>query len=82
MYTTDMNKPTKYEINEKDIDTVLSILKRTDPENATPEAAIAYLEDMQAELHRIGHDNPEKLEELMGEIIKQKKNKEKLQTEG
>ena len=33
-----------YQINEKDIDGVLNYLKIHDPENATPEMAIALLE--------------------------------------
>lgn len=32
-----------YDINEKDIDGVIRFLKINDPENATPERAIAFL---------------------------------------
>lgn len=32
-----------YDINEKDIDIVLSFLKENDPKNATPDRAIAFL---------------------------------------
>ncbi len=35
-----------YQINKKDIDTVLTILKRTDPDNATVEKAIEFLGNM------------------------------------
>lgn len=65
-------KTTKYEINEKDIDTVLNILKRTDPENATPEKAIEILESLQAGVHMLGHTNPKALEEIQKELQKRK----------
>lgn len=61
-----------YEINEKDIDTVLGILKRTDPENATPERAIAILEDAKARVHLSAHTN---LEGLVKEYKKLKDEK-------
>jgi hypothetical protein len=64
-----------YEINEKDIDTVLGILKRSDPENATPEMAIAILERLQANIHLLSHTDPEKLIEIFNELKKQKKKK-------
>ena len=32
-----------YDINEKDIDSVIRFLKINDPQNATPERAIAFL---------------------------------------
>lgn len=53
-----------YEINEKDIDSVIRYLKIYDPENATPEKAIAMLEDMQTFVHVMSHENPELLEKL------------------
>ncbi|HYT44476.1 MAG TPA: hypothetical protein VEP90_19255, partial [Methylomirabilota bacterium] len=56
--------PVKYEINEKDIDIVLGILKRIDPEHATPEMAISILEHYQAEFHELSHKDPEKLEKM------------------
>lgn len=61
-----------YQINEKDIDTVLNILKRTDPENATPEKAIEILESLQAGFHEMRHTNPELLEEIKKELDKNK----------
>lgn len=64
-------KPKKYQINEKDIDTVLSILKRTDPEHATPEMAIDILEHMQASFHTLRHTDPETLIKLFDEVIKE-----------
>ena len=53
-----------YELNEKDIDSVIRFLKIHDPEHATPEIAIAFLEHMKATLHTIGQENPNQLEEL------------------
>ncbi|OGE16636.1 hypothetical protein A2858_02210 [Candidatus Daviesbacteria bacterium RIFCSPHIGHO2_01_FULL_36_37] len=66
-------KSSQYEINEQDIDTVLAHLKRTDPQNATPEKAIALLEDLQAGIHQISHANPKKLEEMLESLEKEKK---------
>ena len=57
-----MTKP--YEINEKDIDSVIQFLKIYDPENATPEMAIALLEHMQSAFHSMSHDDPELLEKI------------------
>lgn len=62
-----------YEITEKDIDTVLGILKRSDPENATPEMAIAVLEEIQMRVHELGHTNPEKLIEIYKKLKKEKR---------
>jgi len=74
LYTMPMsNKPIKYEINEKDIDTVLGILKRIDPEHATPEMAISILEHFQAKFHEMSHADPEKLEKMYKDLIKSKK---------
>ncbi len=57
-----------YEINEKDIDSVIRYLKIHDPENATPEKAISMLEDLQAFIHGVGHDNPELLEKMLKDM--------------
>ena len=65
------NMSTNYQINEKDIDTVLNILKKTDP-NATPEQAIEILESLQAGFHEMSHTNPELLEEIKKELDKNK----------
>lgn len=62
-----------YQINEKDIDSVIRFLKITDPENATPEMAIALLEHLQASFHTMAHEDPKKLEEIYNELKKQKK---------
>lgn len=63
----------KYELNEKDIDTVLGILKRNDPEHATPEMAIAILEHLQATVHELSHTNPEELIKIYNKLKLQKK---------
>lgn len=69
------NRSAGYEINEKDIDTVLNILKRTDPKNATPEKAIDILENLQAGIHMLSHTSPQALEEIQKELNKNKSEK-------
>jgi len=61
-----------YEINEKDIDDIISYLKRVDPENATPEMAIAFLEEMHAGVHIMSHENPELLDKIYQELKKKR----------
>lgn len=61
----------KYQINEKDIDSVLNFLRLTDPDHATPEMAIVLLEHMYATFHTMNHDDPEKLKELYEDLKKQ-----------
>lgn len=63
-----MNKG--YEINEKDIDRVLNYLKIHDPEHATPEMAIAFLEFYKAKFHEMAHTDLDKLEDLYEEFKK------------
>lgn len=63
----------KYQINEKDIDSVLNYLKIFDPENATPEMAIELLEYLQATFHTMSHEDPEKLKEMYEDFKLQKK---------
>ena len=58
----------KYELNEKDIESVIRFLKIHDPANATPEKAIAMLEDLQTFVHTMSHENPELLEKLYAEL--------------
>lgn len=65
-----------YEINEKDIDTVLNILKKSDPEHATPEMAISILENMQATFHKLRHIEPELLVQIYDDLINKNKEKE------
>lgn len=74
MYNKPMVKKTAgYEINEKDIDSVLKFLKATDPEHATPEMAIEVLEALHAGVHTMAHNDPEKLKAIYEGLIKQKK---------
>ncbi|MFA5933238.1 MAG: hypothetical protein WCV81_03155 [Microgenomates group bacterium] len=65
-----------YQINEKDIDTVLNYLKIHDPENATPEMAVALLEYFKGAFHELAHIDPKKLAEILKdlEMKKQAKN--------
>lgn len=65
-----------YEINEKDIDTVLNILKKSDPEHATPEMAISILENMQATFHKLRHIEPELLVQIYDDLINENKEEE------
>jgi cytochrome oxidase Cu insertion factor (SCO1/SenC/PrrC family) len=61
-----------YEINEKDIDEVIRYLKTVDPENATPEVAIAFLEQLQASVHLMSHENPELLDKIYQDLKNKK----------
>ena len=58
----------KYEITDKDIEVALRYLKHHDPENATPEKAIAMLKDLRQGYHDMAHTNPDLLEELQKEL--------------
>lgn len=71
MYTVTMSNG--YQINEKDIDKVLNYLKIHDPEHATPEMAIAFLEYFKAKFHELAHTDPDKLDELYEEFKNAKK---------
>ena len=54
-----------YELNEVDIDKTINYLKRIDPDHATPEDAIAYLEYYQTVIHELGHQlSDEELQQL------------------
>lgn len=61
----DLSKLKDYEINEKDIDKTLNFLRIFDPEHATPEHAIAFLEFLRAGAHEKAHEAKDvELEEL------------------
>ncbi len=62
-----------YEINEKDIESVINFLKIHDPENAKPEMAIEILEAMQAKFHMMTHTDPDMLKQILEDLKKQKK---------
>jgi len=62
-----------YELNEKDIDSVIKFLKIHDPEHATPEMAIALLEHMRAAFHKMAHDDPELLNKIWQDLKREKK---------
>lgn len=61
-----------YELNEKDIDSAMGYLKTIDPENATPEMAIAFLEELHARVHLLAHENPALLEKVYKELKEKK----------
>lgn len=67
------NKFGKYEINDKDITSVINWLKIEDPGNATPEMAIAILKNLQTSIHMLGHTNPEALKKAYAKLKKSKK---------
>lgn len=58
----------RYELNEADIDSVIRWLKIYDPENATPEKAIAMIEEAVTSAHALSHKSPKRLEELLDEL--------------
>jgi hypothetical protein len=62
-----------YEINEKDIDSVINYLKLVDPVNATPEVAITILEEMYATVHTMSHTDPELLDKMYAAVKNRKK---------
>lgn len=58
-----------YEMNEADIDKMIAYLKTIDPEHATPEDAIAYLEYYQTVIHELGHQlSDDELQQLYEEF--------------
>lgn len=63
----------KYELNEKDINSVIRYLKIHDPQNATPEKAIEFLESLSSGVHELAHSNPELLEKLQEQLLASKK---------
>jgi len=67
-----MSMAKEYEINEKDIDSVIRWLKIHDPKNATPETAIEILEEMYAGVHLLAHEDPELLEKIYKELKEKK----------
>jgi hypothetical protein len=52
---TDKTNFDEYQINEADIDKIITYLKFEDPDNATPENAIAFLERYAKRFHEMGH---------------------------
>ena len=78
LYSRHMSsKSPGYEINEKDIDTVIDFLKSYDPENATPETAISILEHLKASVHDLAHTNPDLLVQIYEDLKNQKQPKVK-----
>ena len=71
-----MSMNDSYELNEKDIDSTLNLLRIFDPTNATPEKAIAFLEYMYVGAHMMQHTDPKALEELYKEFVEQVKDKQ------
>ena len=64
-----------YEINEADIDKTIAYLKTIDPNRATPEDAIAFLEYYQTVIHQLGHQlNDEQMQKLYEEFANKRAN--------
>ena len=58
-----------YEMNEAAIDKTIAYLKTIDPEHATPEDAIAYLEYYQTVIHELEHQlSDDELQQLYEEF--------------
>lgn len=73
---TDFTKFDEYELNEKDIDSMLNYLRIFDPENATPENAIDFLEFYRTAIHKIGHEaTDEDLKKLYDKFTQEKNDK-------
>lgn len=70
LYFGHMTNNSKYQINEKDIDSVLRFLKITDPEHATPKMAIELLEYLQLTFHTMQHENPDMLAKIYDDFLK------------
>jgi hypothetical protein len=65
-----------YELNEKDIDSVLNWLKINRPELAYPEFAIDMLEELHAVVHTASHEEPENLDNMhtaLNRVIERRK---------
>lgn len=58
-----------YQINEKDIETVIRYLKIHDPKNADRDYAIQYLESLQGVASEIAQNNSE-LAEILRQALK------------
>jgi len=65
-----MANNSRYQINEKDIDSVIRFLKITDPEHATPEMAIELLEYLQVTFHTMRHEDPDMLAKIYEDFLK------------
>jgi len=70
---TDFTKFDEYELNEKDIDSMLNYLRIFDPKNATAENAIDFLEFYRTAIHEIGHEaTDDDLKKLYERFAKEK----------
>ncbi len=56
----DLSKLEDYEINEKDIDSMINYLRIFNPEMATPEEAISFLEYLRVGVHEKAHNASDK----------------------
>jgi len=66
----------EYEMTDEDIDKVVRYLKTIDPDNATPENAIAFIEHFRIKLHMIMHELTDKqMLELYEEFAKENNTK-------
>lgn len=69
---TDNSYMPEYEIDEKDIDSVINWLKINDPENANPEYAIEFIAELRKRVHENAQGESEQdLKQLLEQIKKQ-----------
>lgn len=62
-----------YELSEEDIDKTIAYLKTIDPEHATPEDAITFLEYYQTVFHELGHTlSEDEMKKLYDEFAKRR----------
>jgi len=63
----------EYEMSEADIDKTIAYLKTVDPDNTTPEDAIAYLKYYLAKFHALGHVlTDEEMQQLYNEFANER----------
>jgi hypothetical protein len=65
-----------YDINDKDIDSMLNYLRIFEPENATPEYAAEFLKFLKLGYRRTGQLDPDELSKLLKDFKKSKSDQE------
>lgn len=73
----DINEFEEYKITDEDIEKVVRYLKTVDPEHATPNDAVAFLEYYRVKLHLLIHQlTDEQMRELYNEFAQKRDTKE------
>lgn len=65
-----------YDVNDKDIESVLNYLRIFEPENATREYATEFLKYMKLSARRTGFTDPDELDKQLEAFKKSKSNEE------